>query len=110
MGGDEILQLGRLAPAPHDDSDPVRATLAEPGGEWELNPQPLPPGVDASQGSYRPRVDFVRFPDGTQWGPDEDKQSLHFAGIRLGVTATRQYLKMLLRQRGIEAVVEELQR
>lgn len=88
----------------------ANSQLAGPGAEWELNPSQLPLGAEPGRGSYRARIDFVRFRDGTEWGPDEAKESLRFTGIRSGVAATRQYLKTLLRQRGVEAVIQELER
>ncbi|MCS6951341.1 MAG: hypothetical protein NZM33_00615 [Bryobacteraceae bacterium] len=41
--------------------------LAEPRAQWEVNPAPAP--LDARP--VRAWIDYVRFADQTEWGPDE---------------------------------------
>ncbi|HEY9404895.1 MAG TPA: hypothetical protein VIQ24_19720 [Pyrinomonadaceae bacterium] len=55
-------------------------------------------------------VDFVECSDGTTWGPDTHKSSDILAGQRAGARLEKQRLRQLLKEKGQQAVVDDLQK
>jgi|YNPMSStandDraft_1061717.scaffolds.fasta_scaffold41856_1 hypothetical protein len=55
------------------------------------------------------RADYVRFADGTDWGPDRTKSSLYFKGFESGARFQRDHLRQVLKTGGEAALKEYLE-
>lgn len=54
-------------------------------------------------------VDYVQFDDGSKpWGPDRNKASRQISGVVQGTKSERSRLRQLLRERGVQAVADDL--
>lgn len=79
----------------------------EPGESWTHDlAVPLENGNPVSRTLT---MDHVVFEDGTTWGPDTERQSLKIQGLLNGFQAERSRLRRLLSEKGVQAVVEDLQ-
>ncbi len=106
----ENKAVGRLATNQIFGLEPkaTRKTLA-PGERWATQKGlPLPVSQNGSPARYEIVVDYVLFKDGSTWGPDQMKQSLHIAGIQKGWALARSTLRSVLAKQGEQAVVEIL--
>lgn len=67
---------------------------------WRL-PLPQPQGNPTLQGcTLEVRVDYVRFSDGSDWGPDRLRTSQYFSGFENGARMQRQAVRELLDKEG----------
>lgn len=55
------------------------------------------------------RADYVRFADGTDWGPDRTKSSLYFKGFESGARFQRDHLRQMMKAGGEAALKEYLE-
>jgi hypothetical protein len=55
-------------------------------------------------------VDYVRFADGSDWGPDLMKQSLEIQGRLAGESVTRERFRRMIEESGPEAVISEIRK
>jgi hypothetical protein len=53
-------------------------------------------------------VDYVRFADGSSWGPDKRGQGIAIGRARQGALEERSRLKRLLAERGVQALLDDL--
>lgn len=53
-------------------------------------------------------LDYVLFEDGSNWGPDQNRESLYIRGLLRGWQDARGSLKALLDKKGVGAVIDEL--
>jgi hypothetical protein len=65
----------------------------------------LPPD---SVGIPKLSIDYVQFADRSEWGPDTERQSLLIQGMLQGSRLTRHQLKKMLKDKGPDAVLKEL--
>lgn len=55
-------------------------------------------------------IDFVLFEDRSTWGQDSRRMSLNIAGLRSGIASERNRLKELLKRKGYQEVINDLNR
>lgn len=87
-----------------------RSAVYQPDAEWsEEYSLALPRGAAGpALVVAQPRIDFVLFEDGTQWGPDQYRLASRIRGEIAGVTFEHARLRDLLKRKGIEALVTDL--
>ncbi|GIU77414.1 MAG: hypothetical protein KatS3mg005_0652 [Bryobacteraceae bacterium] len=55
------------------------------------------------------RLDYVRFGDGSDWGPDKTRSSFYFTGFESGARIQKQHLRALLLKEGDAALRKYLE-
>ncbi len=87
-----------------------RSALYQPDAAWteEYSVPPLRGPAGQALQLAEPEVDFVLFEDGTHWGPDRHHLAPRIRGEMAGVTFEHARLRDLLRQKGIDALVQDL--
>jgi len=68
-----------------------------------LRPDGTPLGTKVS-------VDYVLFEDGSSWGPDTTKRSVEVQATLRGWELARAHFKRLLKEKGVQSVIEDLNR
>ena len=66
-------------------------------------------GLPSGSGGWISSVDYVRFADGSAWGPDTMKKSRYIDGVLEGRRGVYALLQRILKTQGAEAVVNQVQ-
>lgn len=82
----DVFENGKLA------ASTAEWSVADPGYEWmpgsrvSIKHLHLPRHADGTySNNYKAYVDYVKFVDGSEWGPDQHKYSLMIAGFTAGL-------------------------
>jgi hypothetical protein len=90
---------------------PGRSEVIAPGASWTersslgfrwVNEVPV------VMVSAKVLLDYVRFDDGSSWGPNKSRQSVGLGRMRQGVLFERSRLQKLLAEKGVQAVLDDL--
>lgn len=90
---------------------PGQPPALAPGGKrtYHLPLVQLPEDPSLARHNLELRVDYVRFSDGSDWGPDKTRSSFYFSGFETGARFQRQRLLDLLQREGEAAVRQYLE-